>query len=242
MPHLSSGLKNKPGNHHEAARHFILVYNLCSSSTLKIAVSYSSETPADFQRIIRRYTSEDRTLHSHSCGNLESYIPSENTQCTPRLDLQRFRYVNALNSELMGTFVYNCGTRNQGQKWQRQQCRSVRLTLLWKNGFREVSERPVHTQLTAVNKIVVKATLLHFSSTSCRQQLSFSVVIQNHNTITVDEQQSYSTRVLPSQSLHQYLKSFITVLVHIVHNSAKYLLLITCCRRKLNYYERWLVT
>jgi hypothetical protein len=32
-----------------------------------------SETYAGFQRNTRRYISEDRTLHNHSCENLKSY-------------------------------------------------------------------------------------------------------------------------------------------------------------------------
>jgi hypothetical protein len=35
--------------------------------------TFSSETSADFQRTVRRYIPEDRTLHNHRCENLRPY-------------------------------------------------------------------------------------------------------------------------------------------------------------------------
>jgi hypothetical protein len=37
-------------------------------------VTYSSETSVDFQRTTRRYIPEDRTLQTHRCENLKTYI------------------------------------------------------------------------------------------------------------------------------------------------------------------------
>jgi hypothetical protein len=44
------------------------------SSTLKMEATYSSETSVDFQRTIRRYITEDRTVHNHRCDNLKSCL------------------------------------------------------------------------------------------------------------------------------------------------------------------------
>jgi hypothetical protein len=47
----------------------------CSAySTLKVEMICSSETSVHFQRTIRYYISEDRTLHNHGCENVKSYI------------------------------------------------------------------------------------------------------------------------------------------------------------------------
>jgi hypothetical protein len=45
---------------------------LADSSTLKMEVTYSSETSVDFQRTTRRYIPEERTLHNHRCENLNN--------------------------------------------------------------------------------------------------------------------------------------------------------------------------
>jgi hypothetical protein len=48
---------------------------LAYSSTLKMEAKCSSETSVVFQRTIRRYIHENRTLHNHCYGNLKSYKP-----------------------------------------------------------------------------------------------------------------------------------------------------------------------
>jgi hypothetical protein len=42
--------------------------------TVKMEVTYSSETSIDFKQTARLYVSEGITLHNHRCENLESYI------------------------------------------------------------------------------------------------------------------------------------------------------------------------
>jgi hypothetical protein len=43
------------------------------SMSLKLVVTCSSETWVEIQLTIRRYISEDRTLHDHRCENLKPY-------------------------------------------------------------------------------------------------------------------------------------------------------------------------
>jgi hypothetical protein len=52
----------------------MVVSCLAYSLTLKIEVTYSSETSVGFQRATRRYIPEDRTLHSDSRLSLTSII------------------------------------------------------------------------------------------------------------------------------------------------------------------------
>jgi hypothetical protein len=52
---------------------FVLVFCLVYSSTLKIEVTYSSETSVYFQRATRPYIPEDRPIHNHRGENLKSY-------------------------------------------------------------------------------------------------------------------------------------------------------------------------
>jgi hypothetical protein len=44
-------------------------------STLNIVATFFSETSADFRRITKHHTPEDRTLHNHRCVNLKSLFP-----------------------------------------------------------------------------------------------------------------------------------------------------------------------
>jgi hypothetical protein len=52
----------------------MLVSCLAYSSTLKMEITYSSETSISFQRTVRRYIQEDRNIYNHRCENLKSYI------------------------------------------------------------------------------------------------------------------------------------------------------------------------
>jgi hypothetical protein len=61
---LSSGLKYKPSKKPELAASFRLLSCLAYYSTMKTEVTYFSETSDDFQRTIRRYKPEDKTLIS----------------------------------------------------------------------------------------------------------------------------------------------------------------------------------
>jgi hypothetical protein len=58
--------------------HFVYLlhvsFSLAYSSILKMEAKCSSETLADFQRTTRHYNLADRTLNSHGCKNLKSYI------------------------------------------------------------------------------------------------------------------------------------------------------------------------
>jgi hypothetical protein len=51
----------------------MLVSCVAYSPTLKMEVTYSSETSLDFQWITWRYISEERNLHNHRCEKLKSY-------------------------------------------------------------------------------------------------------------------------------------------------------------------------
>jgi hypothetical protein len=52
----------------------MLVSCLAYSSTLKMEAIRPSETSDDFHRITRRFISEDKTLHSDRCENLQSNL------------------------------------------------------------------------------------------------------------------------------------------------------------------------
>jgi hypothetical protein len=52
---------------------FILISCLVCSSTLKMEMTYYSETSVDLQQIIRRYMLEDRRFHKRHCKNLISF-------------------------------------------------------------------------------------------------------------------------------------------------------------------------
>jgi hypothetical protein len=52
--------------------HSPLKVNRRFGGTLKMGVKYCSKTSVDFQRTMRRYFPEDRTLHNPCCENLES--------------------------------------------------------------------------------------------------------------------------------------------------------------------------
>jgi hypothetical protein len=53
---------------------FTLVSCFAYSSTMKTEATCSSETSVDFQRTTQCYIAEDRTLHTHRCENLKSYM------------------------------------------------------------------------------------------------------------------------------------------------------------------------
>jgi hypothetical protein len=53
---------------------FTLVSCFAFSSNLMIEAKFSSEASVDFQRTIRRYMPEDRTLRNNRCENLKCYI------------------------------------------------------------------------------------------------------------------------------------------------------------------------
>jgi hypothetical protein len=55
------------------ANSFKVVCCLAYFSNMKMEATRLSETSADFQRIARRYVSEDRSVHNHRCENLTFY-------------------------------------------------------------------------------------------------------------------------------------------------------------------------
>jgi hypothetical protein len=61
MPPPSSGVKNKPSKE-PPANCFHVVSCLAYSLALKMELTHSSKTPADFQQTTQRYIPEERTL------------------------------------------------------------------------------------------------------------------------------------------------------------------------------------
>jgi hypothetical protein len=53
---------------------FFEISCLAYFSTLRVKAKYTSEESVEFQRIIRYFIPNDRTLHNHSCENLISYF------------------------------------------------------------------------------------------------------------------------------------------------------------------------
>jgi hypothetical protein len=60
------------------------LYLHCRRVTMKTEKICSSETSADFHRTTRRYTSEDRNLHSHRCENKTKVIPGDRSRRSMR--------------------------------------------------------------------------------------------------------------------------------------------------------------
>jgi hypothetical protein len=107
---LSPGSKNKPHNKPAGRATCFPASSWSIYSTLNMETKCSSETSVAFERTIPRYeyVPQDRTLHNHPCGNLESHTgPSDqrwNSVSTSTLTIASSWLLNSVN-QLYSTFL-----------------------------------------------------------------------------------------------------------------------------------------